>query len=304
MAADAPMAAPRPTLAHAPAGYVGRFAPSPTGTLHMGSLVAAVGSHLDARHHGGRWLLRIEDIDPPRTVAGAADRIQQQLRAHGLHWDGDVLFQSSRSDAYLAALARLRDAGLTFHCICSRSQLGGGRYPGTCRARTLPIPDAAERLRCEPGIVHCTDLVHGEIGTDVSAQVGDFVLRRRDGLFAYQLAVVVDDAAQGITHVVRGADLLDNTPRQVLLQRSLGMPTPAYLHLPLVLAPGGAKLSKQTGARELEGRPQENLKVALRCLGQDVDALPPDGTCEEMLQRAARSWQRHRIPRMLGLGTN
>jgi glutamyl-Q tRNA(Asp) synthetase len=298
------MAGPGEAPAPGTAGYVGRFAPSPTGTLHMGSLVAAVGSYLDARHHDGRWLLRIEDIDPPRAVAGAAERIQQQLHDHGLHWDGDVLFQSSRTDAYLAALAALRLAGLTFHCRCSRSQLGGGRYPGTCRANVEPIPDAAERLRCEPGIVRCTDLVHGEIGTDVSAQVGDFVLRRRDGLFAYQLAVVVDDAAQGITHVVRGADLLDNTPRQVLLQRSLGVPTPAYLHLPLVLAPGGTKLSKQTGARELEGHPQENLKVALHCLGQDVDVLPSRGTCEEMLQSAARSWQRHAIPRMLGLGTN
>ncbi len=287
-----------------PAGYIGRFAPSPTGPLHMGSLVAAVGSFLDARHHGGRWLLRIEDIDPPRTQPGAASRIRTQLAEHGLHWDGEVRFQSSRADAYLAALTTLRARGLTFFCNCSRSQIGGSRYPGTCRDRTQPTPDAAERLRCEPGFVRCTDILHGEIGADVAAQIGDFVLHRRDGLFAYQLAVVVDDAAEGISHVVRGADLLDNTARQVLLQRALGVPTPVYLHLPLVLAPGGAKLSKQTGATELAGDPRGNLLIALRFLGQSVDPEARRGTCEDMLASASRSWQRHGIPRMLGLATD
>ncbi len=281
------------------ARYVGRFAPSPTGALHMGSLVAALGSYLDARQHHGQWLLRIDDLDPLRTRPGAADSILADLAAHGLHWDGPVCWQSTRAAAYASAVERLSRAGHTFHCVCSRNDIGPGEYPGTCRSQTKPIPNSAIRARAPAGRVSCSDALYGDIGADVSTHPGDFVLRRRDGLYAYQLAVVVDDAAAGVTDVVRGADLLNNTPRQVLLQRWLGLPTPRYLHLPLVLTAEGEKLSKQTFAPALQGRPQDNLLVALKVLGQTTDASLANRSCMELLESATRSWQRGSIPRML-----
>ncbi len=281
------------------ARYVGRFAPSPTGALHMGSLVAALGSYLDARYHNGQWLLRIEDLDPPRTLPGAAESILADLAAHGLHWDGPVCWQSTRDAAYTLALDELMRAGHTFYCTCSRSDIGPGEYPGTCRAQTQPIPNSAIRARVPAARVECADALYGDISADVSINPGDFVLRRRDGLHAYQLAVVVDDGAAGITHVVRGADLLDNAPRQVLLQRWLGLPTPRYLHLPLVLTAAGEKLSKQNCAPPLQGRPQDNLLVALKKLGQSTDSSLANRTCMELLESATRSWQRGSIPRML-----
>ena len=281
------------------AGYIGRFAPSPTGPLHMGSLVAALGSYLDARHYRGQWLLRIEDLDPPRTRAGVAESMLADLSAHGLHWDGPICWQSRRTAAYRSAIELLNHRGHTFHCTCSRSEIGSGAYPGTCRSQTHPIPNSAVRARVPAGSIACADLLYGDISLDVSAQPGDFVLRRRDGLYAYQLAVVVDDAAAGVTDVVRGADLLDNTPRQILLQQWLELPTPRYLHLPLVLTASGEKLSKQTFAPPLRGRPQENLLVALQLLGQNADARLADGSCMDLLESATRSWQRGSIPRML-----
>ena len=261
--------------------YRGRFAPSPTGPLHAGSLVAALASWLDARAHGGTWLVRIEDIDGPRCVPGAAAQILQQLTACGLQPDEPVCRQSERSPAYAAALQDLLRRGLAYPCACTRQDIAqacaaAGRpharfgelvYPGTCRAGLQGRPARAIRLRAE-GRVAWTDRCLGPQTQDVAAEVGDFVLRRSDGLWAYQLAVVVDDAAQGISHIVRGEDLADNTARQILLQRALHVPTPAYLHTPLVLAADGHKLSKQNGARPLDlSQPVTALQAAAAVLG-------------------------------------
>lgn len=280
--------------------YIGRFAPSPTGPLHFGSLLAAVGSYCDARAAGGRWLLRMEDIDPPRAMPGAADLILRQLEGYGFEWDGPVLYQHTRSEAYLAALDRLAAQGDLFWCRCSRTELarsGATAYPGTCRGATSPRADAAVRLRVPPGEIAFDDLVFGHQAEDVARQVGDFVLRRRDGLFSYQLAVVVDDAAQGVTRVVRGADLLDNTARQILLQRRLGLPTPGYLHLPLAVHPDGSKLSKQTHAAALPLPAAPGLLLrALQALGQDVPAAEGLG-CQELLAWGVAHWAPGRIGR-------
>ncbi|OOG26181.1 tRNA glutamyl-Q(34) synthetase GluQRS [Thioalkalivibrio denitrificans] len=277
--------------------YIGRFAPSPTGPLHFGSLVAAVASWLDARRHGGRWLVRMEDLDPPREVPGAADAILRSLEAFGLHWDGPVLYQSTRGEAYEAALLQLGKAGHAFDCGCSRREvaqaglpgLDGPIYPGTCRGGLPPGKRArAARLRTEPGIIEFADRVQGVVAQDVAREVGDFVIRRADGYFAYQLAVVVDDAFQGITHVVRGLDLLDSTPRQILLQRLLGLPTPHYLHHPLVLTPEGEKLSKQTGAPPVDmSDPVPALIRALEFLGEPVPENASAGPPEAILHWVA-----------------
>jgi glutamyl-Q tRNA(Asp) synthetase len=248
--------------------YIGRFAPSPTGPLHAGSLVAALASWLDARANNGRWLVRIEDVDTPRSVAGAADTILRQLADCGLDADEPPLWQSARGGLYQQALDQLVDSGLAYPCSCSRKDIEEalaalGRpherhaelvYPGTCRTGLHGKPARAWRLRVPPGVVRWTDRRLGPQQQDVEREVGDFVLKRADGLWAYQLAVVVDDAAQGVTDVVRGEDLADNTPRQILLQRALVLPTPRYLHAPLVLGAKGEKLSKQNGARALDTR--------------------------------------------------
>ena len=261
--------------------YIGRFAPSPTGPLHAGSLVAALASWLDARAHGGRWLVRFEDVDTPRCPPGTAELILGQLAACGLHADEAPWWQSQRGAAYQAALQRLLDAGLAYPCACTRSDIDAAWaargvvherhaervYPGTCRGGLHGRPARAWRFRAE-GVVHWHDRRLGAMQQDVGREVGDFVLRRADGLWAYQLAVVVDDAEQGITHVVRGEDLADNTARQILLQRALGVATPAYLHTPLVLAADGHKLSKQNGARALDLRdPLAALRAAAAVLG-------------------------------------
>ena len=283
--------------------YRGRFAPSPTGPLHFGSLVAAIASWLDARAHGGEWCVRIEDVDAPRTVPGAADEILRTLEAFGLSWDGEVVRQSERTERYRGALEKLRASGLVYRCRCSRREIAdsaiagidGPVYPGTCRS--LGLGDDAEgsdRLRVAAGTVGFEDRVMGRIAQDLAADVGDFVLRRRDGLFAYQLAVVVDDADQGITDIVRGADLLLSTPRQVLLQRSLGLPTPGYLHVPVAAHANGQKLSKQTLAAPVEAaRPRAALVRALEFLGQDACVAD---TPAELLAAAVTSWQVKRIP--------
>lgn len=289
------------------AGYVGRFAPSPTGPLHFGSLVAAVGSCLEARVHGGRWLLRIEDVDAPRTVPGAADTILRQLEACGFAWDGEPFWQSRRLDAYRAALDALRAHGLAFPCACTRKEMadstlardGSRRYPGTCRDGLPPGRNArAWRLRTEPGETRFVDAVQGLQCEDVFREVGDFVLLRADGQFAYQLAVVVDDAAQGVTHVVRGADLLDSTARQICLQHALGVSTPGYAHLPVVINAAGEKLSKQTLARPLDiaAAPQA-LVAALHFLGQAPEATLAQATAEEVWAWALAHWQLARVPR-------
>jgi len=248
------------------ARYVGRFAPSPTGALHAGSLVAALASWLDARAHGGRWLVRIEDVDTPRCVPGADLEILRQLAACGLHPDEPPVWQSRRGALYQAALDTLVAQGAAYPCACSRKDIeralaerGTARarhgelvYPGTCRTGLHGRAARAWRFRAGAAMVRWTDRRLGPQQQVVAAEVGDFVLLRADGLWAYQLAVVVDDAGQGVTHVVRGQDLADNTARQVLLQRALGAATPAYLHTPLVLGPNGEKLSKQNGAQPLD----------------------------------------------------
>jgi len=265
----------------ADASYIGRFAPSPTGPLHAGSLVAALASWLDARAHGGRWLVRLEDVDTPRCRPGVDAVILGQLAACGLQADETPWRQSMRGAAYETALQQLLDAGLAYPCACTRQEIAAAwaaqgvvhqrhaerTYPGTCRAGLHGRPARAWRFRAE-GVVHWHDRRLGPQVQDVGIEVGDFVLRRADGLWAYQLAVVVDDAAQGITHVVRGEDLADNTARQILLQRALRMPTPQYLHTPLVLAADGHKLSKQNGARALDlGDPLAALRAAGAVLG-------------------------------------
>lgn len=251
--------------------YRGRFAPSPTGDLHFGSLVAAVASYLDARAAGGEWLVRIEDVDQPRTVPGAADRILHCLAAYGMNWDGEVLYQSRRGDAYAAALESLGD--LVYPCACTRSELGNIEYyPGTCR-QGLPSgrPPRSRRVRVPDREIDWQDRRLGPQRENLAESIGDFVLRRADGLWAYQLAVVVDDAAQGITDVVRGEDLLTSTARQIYLQELLHLPRPRYLHVPLVLDSDGQKLSKQTKALPVppSGSP-EVLAEALRFLGRPV----------------------------------
>jgi glutamyl-Q tRNA(Asp) synthetase len=284
--------------------YRGRFAPSPTGPLHFGSLVAAVGSYLDARSRQGEWLLRMEDIDPPREVAGAADRILFTLEDFGLHWDGPVLYQSTRSEAYHAALEQLERAGHLFGCACTRREIAdsGGMdsaavYPGTCRNGLPPgRPARATRVRVGDHTVTFEDALQGTVSQALGSMVGDFVVRRADGLFAYQLAVVVDDAAQGITHVVRGADLLDSTPRQVFLQQLLGHPAPAYLHLPVAVNAAHEKLSKQTFARDIcEVDRVLAVRAALDFLNQPLPretGLP----LAELWQWAIAHWDRGALP--------
>ncbi|MHB1046453.1 MAG: tRNA glutamyl-Q(34) synthetase GluQRS [Thermoanaerobaculia bacterium] len=290
----------------------GRFAPSPTGPLHLGSLVAAVGSWLFARSVGGEWLVRMEDLDGPRVVPGAADEILRALELYGLEWDGPVAVQSERTGHYEDALARLRAGGLAYDCGCTRAEVAraagapdaadpvdaaGAVYAGTCRAGLPPGRAArAVRFRVPEGIVAFEDRVRGRIEEDVARAVGDFVVKRADGPFAYQLAVVVDDGAQGVAEVVRGGDLLSSTARQIALQRALGLPTPSYAHLPLVLGPDGRKLGKREGALALETlderRVAETLALALRLLGQAVVGESPG----EMLAAAARSFDPGRVP--------
>ena len=285
-------------------GYRGRFAPSPTGPLHAGSLVAALASWLDARAQDGRWLVRIEDVDTPRCVPGADHLILQQLADCGLVSDEPVLWQSPRGTIYLQALDRLIARGQAYPCACSRKDIetalqtsGLARerhhaavYPGTCRPERGGLagrPPRAWRLRVEPGTQHWTDRRLGPQQQDVAAEVGDFVLRRADGLWAYQLAVVVDDAAQSITHVVRGQDLADNTPRQIRLQHALDLPTPGYLHTPLVLGDNGEKLSKQNGAQALDlSEPMVALQAAAATLGLPEAA----GTIQDALATWTKAW--------------
>lgn len=277
----------------------GRFAPSPTGLLHPGSLLAAFGSWLLARHHGGLWRLRIEDVDPPRTVAGAAQAQLQALAAFGLLHDGPVIWQSARGDAYQTALDRLLADGHAFVCHCSRSDLAAnGGIHQRCVARQAR-PDPAVRFRVPPGsIVRFEDGLRGPQQQDVHAEVGDFVLRRADGCWAYQLAVVVDDAAQGVTEVVRGADLLDSTARQILLQQALDLPTPRYWHLPLLLDAPGHKLSKSLAAMPVDaGEPVPVLRRLWELLGQPTSALEGIDDRDALLAATRRSFNPSLLPR-------
>jgi glutamyl-Q tRNA(Asp) synthetase len=282
--------------------YIGRFAPSPTGPLHAGSLVAALASYLDAKAHHGQWLLRIEDIDEARTVPGAADAIMECLSALDMRWDGEVVWQSRRKNLYQAAFQRLEPHA--YPCGCSRREItdsrigiaadGAAVYPGTCRGGlALGRTPRAFRLRVpEPGTpgecVSFEDRWFGRMRQHLASEVGDLVLKRADGFWAYQLAVVVDDADQGVTHVVRGADLLDSTARQIYLQRLLQLPTPRYLHVPVVLNTAGEKLSKQTGAAALDlARPLETLMSAARFLGLPLQQAK---SREDFWRQAIAAW--------------
>lgn len=285
---------------------VGRFAPSPTGPLHFGSLVAAVGSYCLARRAGGRWLLRMEDLDTPRVVPGAADQILRDLEDLGLHWDGEIVWQSRRTAAYRAALERLQARQLVFDCACTRKEVlasaphpgeEGPVYPGTCR-RGLPAgrKPRALRIRVPQDQVCFVDGVFGPIDQVLSRAVGDFVLRRADGLFAYQLAVVVDDADSRVNQVVRGADLLSSTPRQIFLHAALGNPVPAYHHLPLATDARGAKLSKRHG-NIMEMSPGASLTSALTFLGQPVPHELHRAPPGDLLPWAVQHFDPARIPK-------
>lgn len=302
-------------------GYRGRFAPTPSGPLHFGSLVAALASCLDARAHGGAWLVRIEDLDPPRIVPGADRAILATLAAHGFTPDEAVLWQSRRQDAYADALERLRaqeggpgvasrGQSLIYGCTCSRKQLAeraargvdGPVYPGTCRGRPV-TPGTAQRMRLPEQRIVFHDRLLGRVACDLARECGDCVLRRADGVFSYQLAVVVDDAAQGITDVVRGADLLASTPRQIALQRALGLPEPRTLHLPVVLGADGCKLSKQTLATPLiDAEPLPALRAAARFLG--LDQRLETSACNTLAafwRVAIETWPHARLPPVTGL---
>jgi glutamyl-Q tRNA(Asp) synthetase len=291
--------------------YRGRLAPSPTGPLHFGSLVAAVGSYLEAKSRGGAWLVRMEDLDPPREQPGAADAILRTLEACGMGWDGDIMYQSRRSEAYRAALMRLEAQGLIYVCGCSRREIADSGlgpdsaliYPGTCRNGLAPgKTPRATRVRVEHEMIEFEDALQGKIRQDLAAEVGDFVLLRADGLYAYQLALVVDDAEQGITDVVRGADLLDSTSRQIYLQRRLGLSMPRYLHLPAAVNAAGEKLSKQTLAAPVDARnPVPVLAQVMDFLGQAPPAHLRRATLTEFWRWAFAHWDTKHIPRRRSL---
>jgi glutamyl-Q tRNA(Asp) synthetase len=287
--------------------YRGRFAPSPTGPLHFGSLVAALASYLRARAAGGEWSVRMEDHDPPREQPGAADDILRALEAFGFEWDGEVIYQSRRHAAYKAALEVLRQSGALYPCSCTRKEIAdssvsgidGPIYPGSCREGLREgRPGRALRVRTEDRPVAFDDLWQGHLERNLARDYGDFVVKRADGVWAYQLAVVVDDAAQGITEVVRGGDLIESTPRQLWLQQLLGLPAPAYAHLPVVVNARGEKLSKQTFAVPLDTRaPQPALIAALRFLGQDAPDELHDATAHELFGWAVTHWRPQAVPR-------
>ena len=296
--------------------YVGRFAPSPSGPLHLGSLLAAVASFLDARANEGLWLVRIEDIDPPREPAGAADEILTQLHHFGLTWDGEVLYQSQRLDAYAAALMILANEGLCFRCECTRSALRehGTVYSGHCRIHGLSArylqyadkhpdsSDAAVRLRVGSDTYSLHDRVQGAYAQTLNTDVGDFVVRRKDGLIAYQLAAVVDDAFQGITDIVRGIDLLDSTPRQLYLQDRLGYNAPRYAHLPVIVDAAGDKLSKQSFAPALElRRSNQQLYQCLTLLGLSPPKNLVTGGVEAILAWGIEHWDIQAVPKLATL---
>jgi glutamyl-Q tRNA(Asp) synthetase len=285
----------------ATSNYIGRFAPSPSGPLHFGSLVAAIASFLDTRKNDGVWLLRIEDLDPPRESALAPAIIIKQLRAHGLHWDGNILYQSTRLNTYAEALIELRRLNLVYPCDCIRKNLPPV-YPGTCRDKKLNEVKSphAIRLIVDQNTICINDAVLGTQKWHLGSEIGDFIVRRKDSLFSYQLAVVVDDGFQNITHVVRGADLLDSTPRQIYLASKLNLVIPNYLHIPVVLGESGDKLSKQTHAEPIKNENNSaNLLQALDFLGQPQPKETSD--CKLLLEEAISNWDVSAIPKQTAL---
>lgn len=289
-----------------PSGYIGRFAPSPTGPLHFGSLVSALASYLDAKAHGGKWWVRMEDLDPPREQPGAANEILRALEGHGLGWDGEILYQSQRLQAYQDCLNALNKAGLVYPCACSRQDLAhmGGIYNGYCRTHPpQPGQTCSFRLklydlpaRASSNLVEFEDLIQGPQQQNLRTQAGDQILKRRDGLFAYPLAVVVDDIAQGVTHIIRGSDLLEVTGRQLFLFDLLGAPLPAFGHVPLAVQANGQKLSKQNHAKAIQNsEANKNLWRALGFLGQNPPVDLAQAPVPELLHWAKQHWRRDAV---------
>ncbi|QUJ69171.1 tRNA glutamyl-Q(34) synthetase GluQRS [Photobacterium sp. GJ3] len=279
--------------------YTGRFAPSPSGPLHFGSLVAAVGSYLQARARQGRWLVRMEDLDPPREMPGAADDILRTLEAFGLHWDGEVIYQSQRHHLYQAQIDAWLASGEAYYCRCSRKAIkeAGGFYPGTCRTAHHSAQDSAVRLKVESAVTGFEDLRHGWIPIPEALAQEDFIIRRRDGLYAYNLAVVLDDIAQGVTEVVRGADLIEPTGRQIGLYRQLGQPAVQYLHLPLAVTENGNKLSKQNHAPAIsQHQPGPLLCQAMTFLGMSPPAVLQTAKPHEILGWGIAHWDVANLP--------
>ncbi|QUM83754.1 tRNA glutamyl-Q(34) synthetase GluQRS [Moritella sp. 28] len=280
--------------------YVGRFAPSPSGPLHFGSLIAAVGSYLQAKSNQGTWLVRIEDLDPPREITGAAANILTTLDAFGLHWDGDVIYQSQRTSAYQEAIAQLNQQGLTYYCHCTRKQIQaqGAFYQGHCKHKQLTADNAALRVTTTVPVNHFMDELHGKIDIEKALAAEDFIIHRKDGFFAYNLAVVVDDIYQGITQVVRGADLIEPTGRQLYLFEQFSQPAPSYLHLPLVSNADGSKLSKQNHAPGLDISQAKALLIdAFRFLALPVCNELQDLSVPHLLQWGAEHWSVKNLPR-------
>jgi len=278
---------------------IGRFAPSPTGPLHFGSVVAAVASYLQAKSQYGQWLVRIDDIDPPREQSGACASILKTLELLGLHWDGEVLFQRHRQDAYQEALELLTEQKLIYRCNCSRKQLQGNAYPGTCRLKARSSEQQhALRIITNQTPINFNDGIQGHLQQNLETDVGDFIVRRADDLIAYHIAVVVDDAWQGITEIIRGADLLDVTLRQIYLQRILNVPTPAYAHIPAAVDAHGEKLSKQHHAHPVDDtQPESTLFSALNFLRQQPDEGLLQGNVEEIIQWGVKHWSMEKIPK-------
>jgi glutamyl-Q tRNA(Asp) synthetase len=279
---------------------IGRFAPTPSGALHFGSLLAALASFLDARQRHGHWLVRMEDLDQPRNKPGAQDQILQALTAHGMHWDGPVQIQSQHQKSYQEQINHWIDQGLAYYCDCSRKDLIAykGVYPGTCRGRHLPpAADHAVRVRVTDEPVVFTDRLQGKISQRLESEIGDFVVRRRDGIIAYQLAVVMDDIAQGVTDIVRGADLLESTPRQLWLYQLLQTPVPAYLHIPLMMTRRGQKLSKRLGSAPIHPQAaSSSLFAALNVLNQQPPATLQKATVAELIAWGLEHWQPMQLP--------
>lgn len=283
---------------------IGRFAPSPTGPLHFGSLIAALASYLDAKSRNGKWLVRIEDLDPPREQAGADVLILKTLEAHGLEWDGAVMYQSKRQETYYESLDTLFNNNLAYYCTCSRKEIAAQNkpasksiYPGTCRNSKNDYKDSAVRVITNQNEISFEDRLQGKCSYNIEKEFGDFVIKRKDGLFAYHLAVVIDDSSQNITDIIRGADLLESTPLHLYLQKILGLPSPAYLHLPVAVDNHGAKLSKQSFARPVEkGNEAASLLAALKYLNQDLPGNLEAGNKREILTWAISHWQPKSIP--------
>ncbi|PKG38083.1 tRNA glutamyl-Q(34) synthetase GluQRS [Psychromonas sp. Urea-02u-13] len=290
-------------LPHPPSTYIGRFAPSPSGALHFGSLVAAVGSYLQAKSQQGKWLVRIEDIDPPREIAGASEDILLTLKAYGLIWDDDVIYQSQQSIHYEKVLIKLHQQKLSYACTCTRKLIKqqGGLYLGNCRDKSLTNNDNALRInvsKLAQPITHFYDHLHGDIQLDAQQADEDFIIKRKDGLYAYNLAVSIDDINQGITEIVRGADLLPTTGKQISLYQLLGKQPPSYIHLPLAVTEPGFKLSKQNHALAIDKqKPIATLLKALSFLGHEVPESVDKRSCTTILEWAIQHWQLANVPK-------